>query len=284
MAGVLKTIGVVGAGQIGTGMALLVSATARLPVKLVDLQEEQLSRAHMHMERWLQRQSSSGLDPYDVLSRISVSLHLADLHSADFVLEAVTESFPVKAQILRDLSELCRTESVFATTTMSFPISKLAAGTSAPERVIGMNFFNHPTVVRIVEIIPGLQTSQATLQTAINVAEMLGKSSTISKDRPGFIANRVMCAYINEGINSLSEGVGSKEDIDAAVKEALRAKLGPLELADYIGLDVLLDCLKSYHRETGDDRYRPSPLLANFVNAGWLGRKSGRGFYSYDSR
>lgn len=283
MAGVLKAIGVVGAGQIGTGMALLVSATARLPVKLVDLQEEQLSRAHMHMERWLQRQSS-GLDPYEVLSRISVSLHLADLHSADFVLEAVTESFPVKAQILRDLSELCRAESVFATTTMSFPISKLAAVTSAPERVVGMHFFNHPTVVKTVEIIPGLQTSQATLQTALNVADLLGKSSTISKDRPGFIANRVMCAYINEGINSLNEGVGSKEDIDAAVKEAVRAKLGPLELADNVGLDTLLDCLKSYHRETGDDRYRPSPLLSNFVNAGWLGRKSGRGFYSYDSR
>lgn len=264
-------------------MALLVSATARLPVKLVDLHEEQLSRAHMHMERWLMRESS-GFDAYEVLSRISVSLHLADLHSADFVLEAVTESFPVKAQILRDLSELCRSDSVFATSTTSFPITKLASATCAPDRVIGMHFFSPPTVVKTVEIIPALQTSQATLQIALNLAELLEKSPTISKDTPGFIANRVMCAYVNEGINSLSDGVGSKEDIDRAVKEVMRAKMGPLELADYVGLDTLLDLLKSYHRETGDDRYRPSPLLSNYVSAGWLGRKSGRGFYSYDSR
>lgn len=281
----VKLLGIVGAGQLGTGLALLASSVGRLNVKLIDTCEEHLSRSHMLMEHWLRRQQTlaklDSKDYYDILHRISVSSHLEDVREAEFVIESATENILVKSKIVSQLDRILPSHVCIASSTNSLSITKLASFTKIQDRVIGMHFFNPPTSIKVVEIVPGLQTSQETIIRSQSLADLLQQEYTVSLDRPGFIANKIIYSFINESINSLNDGIGNKEDIDKSVKMGLNLTSGPLEMADFIGLDTILDSLRVFHREFGDDKYRPSPLLVNYVNAGWLGRKAGRGFYEY---
>jgi 3-hydroxybutyryl-CoA dehydrogenase len=283
----VKLLGIVGAGQLGTGLALLASSVGRLHVKLIDTCEEHLSRSHMLMEHWLRRQQAiaklDSKDYYEVMHRMSVSANIEDIRHADFVIEAATENYAVKSKICTDLDKILPPNVCIASNTNSLSITKLASCTKRPDRVIGMHFMNPPTAVKLVEIVPGLQTSQETIVQAQSLAERLDKEYTLSKDRPGFIANKIIYSLINESINSLNEGIATKEDIDKSVKLALNLPSGPLEMADYLGLDLILDSLRVYHRELGEEKYKPSPLLINYVNAGRVGRKAGRGFYEYST-
>jgi 3-hydroxybutyryl-CoA dehydrogenase len=198
--------------------------------------------------------------------------------------EAVAERYEIKSKLLRELSLLVRPGTILASNTSSISLTKLAANAERPEEVIGMHFMNPVPVMKLVEVIRGLQTSQATLDKTLEVAELLGKATCQSADRPGFIANRVLVPYLNEAINVLNEGIATKEDIDKCMVLGTNVPMGPLALSDFIGLDTVLYILNVLHEEFGDSKYRPSPLLVNYVHAGWLGKKTGRGFYEYPKK
>jgi 3-hydroxybutyryl-CoA dehydrogenase len=219
----------------------------------------------------------------ETMSRIIGSTSVSDLGKTDFVIEAVTENPVLKNKIFSDLSIACDPSIILASNTSSISITKIAAATNRPDRVIGMHFMNPVPVMKLVEIIPGLQTSQETLQTTLALAQSMDKVTTQSKDMPGFIANRLLMPYINEAVIALAESLGTKEDIDATMKLGTNMPMGPLTLADFIGLDTCLAIMKILHTELGDSKYRPAPLLVKYVEAGWLGKKSGRGFYEYPS-
>jgi 3-hydroxybutyryl-CoA dehydrogenase len=219
----------------------------------------------------------------ETLSRITGTAQVADLSKADFVIEAVTENPVLKNKIFGELSTLCDPSVILATNTSSISITKIAASTDRPDRVIGMHFMNPVPVMKLVEIIPGLQTSDVVLQTTLSLAQSMDKVTTQSKDMPGFIANRLLMPYINEAVFALAESLGTREDIDTTMKLGTNMPMGPLTLADFIGLDTCLAIMRILHTELGDSKYRPSPLLVKYVEAGWLGKKSGRGFYEYPS-
>ena len=277
-------MGVVGAGTMGAGIAQ-VCATAGLQVLLVDVDLEHLRRGQEAIAASLARLQEKGKLPRpsaEIGGKIRTSTDVADLGRVGVVVEAVFEDADVKADVLRRLDGACRPETILASNTSSISITRLAAATKRPDRVIGMHFMNPVPLMTLVELVRGLQTSDATVAAVTGLAERLGKTVVLSKDSPGFISNRVLMPLINEAIFALDEGVGSETGIDTVMRLGMGHPMGPLALADLIGLDVCLAILEVLHRALGDPKYRPAPLLRRYVAAGWLGRKSGRGFYRYD--
>jgi 3-hydroxybutyryl-CoA dehydrogenase len=281
----VRRIGVVGAGTMGHGIAQ-VAAQAGLDVVLVDVSPQALERGIAGVGKSLDRLVAKGKlsaeDKADCLARITPAGDVHTLAEADLVVEAVVEKLPVKQSVLSELDQLCGAGTILATNTSSISITRLAAATRRPDRVIGMHFMNPVPVMQLVEIIRGLATSQATYDRVEGITRQMGKTPVEVHDAPGFVSNRVLLPMINEAVFALHEGVGTAEAIDQVMKLGMNHPMGPLALADLIGLDVCLDILRVLHDGFGDPKYRPCPLLVKMVDAGYLGRKSGRGFYSYD--
>jgi 3-hydroxybutyryl-CoA dehydrogenase len=282
-----EIIGVVGAGTMGNGIAQ-VAARAGYSVVLRDVKDEFLQRGLSAIDRSLQRdvdkQRLGGEEKRAILSRVRATTEMNDLAGADFVVEAVTENFEVKAEIFRALDGLTRPDAIIASNTSSISITKLGAATGRPDKVIGMHFMNPVPVMKLVEIIRGIATSDETYERTRALTEKLEKVPLECNDSPGFVSNRVLMPMINEAIFALHESVAPRESIDGIMKLGMNHPMGPLTLADFIGLDVCLAILNVLHTELGDPKYRPCPLLKRYVDAGWLGRKSGRGFYEYGEK
>ena len=282
----IKNIGIVGAGQMGTGIGLVASRTAGLNVTLIDPSEASRHKSKTFSENWCQKEITkdrlTAAEASDVQNRIQYSGDVAGLDKCDFVIEAANEDFNLKKIIFEGMAKNAPDHAILATNTSSISISKI--GGVVPERahqVIGMHFMNPVPVMKLVEVITALQTDDATLATTIQLAESMGKTTTTARDVPGFIANRILIPYINEAVFALYEGVGTVEDIDKTMKLGTNVPMGPLTLADFIGLDTCLAIMKVLNEELADSKYRPCPLLVNYVNAGRLGKKTGQGFYDY---
>ncbi|MCB9566317.1 MAG: 3-hydroxybutyryl-CoA dehydrogenase [Myxococcales bacterium] len=280
----IGTIGVLGAGQMGAGIAQ-VAALAGYQVRLADVSLEHATKGKGGIAKLLTRAVDKGKMSADereaALERIHPVIGADGLASCDLVVEAATENFELKKRLFADLDRACREGCILATNTSSISITALAAVTKRPELVVGMHFMNPVPVMKLVEIIRGLATTDATYETTIALAQRLGKTTITSKDSPGFIVNRILIPLINEACFALQEGLGSAVDIDTGIKLGLNHPMGPLELADLIGLDTCLAIAEVLHREIGDDKYRAANILRVHVAAGWLGRKTGRGFYDY---
>ncbi|MCS7059495.1 MAG: 3-hydroxybutyryl-CoA dehydrogenase [Meiothermus sp.] len=283
----IAKIGVVGAGQMGSGIAQ-VAAQAGYQVVLRDLEEGYLERALENIRRSLGKLLEKGrIDPgaHEVaLGRIQTTLRLADLKDCDLVVEAIVEHEPTKLELFRELDGLVKPGAILASNTSSIPITRLAAVTRRPERFIGMHFMNPVPLMELVEVIRGHLTSDETTQAVLGVARRMGKTPVEVNDYPGFVSNRILLPMINEAIQCVMEGVATPEAIDQVMRLGMNHPMGPLTLADFIGLDTCLAIMEVLHRGLGDDKYRPSPLLRKMVEAGLLGRKSGRGFYRYDEK
>ncbi len=283
MSGV-TTLGVIGAGQMGAGIAQ-VAAQAGIKVHLCDVDVAAVERGVDRIEKGLAKLADkgriTGADAKEALARVAGSTKIDVLADADFVIEAINENEELKKKIFVEVDGVVPERAILASNTSSISITRLAAVTKRPERFIGMHFMNPVPVMKLVEIIPGLQTNEITLQETRTLAERLGKTTIKSDDQPGFIVNRILIPMINEAVVALQEGLGTPEDIDAGMKLGTNQPMGPLELADFIGLDTCLAIMGVLHRGLGDDKYRAAPLLRRYVDAGWLGRKSGRGFYKY---
>ncbi|MDD9964999.1 MAG: 3-hydroxybutyryl-CoA dehydrogenase [Myxococcales bacterium] len=280
----MQTLGVIGAGQMGSGIAR-VAAQAGLAVVLVDKDGGCAERGRDKIDKQLQRQVAKGkLDGSEAqatVARITPGGKLSLLSQADFVVEAAPEAHDLKAAVFAELDGIVPPHAVLASNTSSISITALAAVTRRPAQVIGMHFMNPVPAMKLVEIIRGLQTSDESYQTTRALAERLGKDTVLAKEAPGFIVNRILIPMLNEAIFVLENGLASEEDIDSAMKLGTNQPMGPLALSDLIGLDTVLAICECLHKELGDDKYRPAPLLRRYVAAGWLGRKAGRGFYSY---
>ena len=280
----IENIIVVGAGQMGAGIAQ-VALTAGLEVTLVDAQPAALEKGKAGIERGLGKLVEKGkLDDArrkDALSRLSLSGAITDVKGADAAIEAVTENEELKKKLFRELDAVVKPGGVLASNTSSIPITRIGAVTKRPEAVIGMHFMNPVPLMQLVELIRGAATSDETYAATKALAEKMGKTTVVSKDMPGFIVNRILIPMLNEACFALQEGLGTAEDIDTAMKLGTNQPMGPLQLADFIGLDTVLSIAEVLHKGLGDDKYRPSPLLRQTVDAGWLGKKSGRGFYKY---
>ncbi len=283
----ISTVGVIGAGQMGAGIAQ-VTAQAGINVVIHDVTPELTRRGVATIARNLERMVARGrLKPEErdqLLERVSTSPRLEDLAAVDFVIEAVVENEEAKIALFQRLDQICPPEVIFASNTSSISITKMGARTSRADRLIGMHFMNPVPAMKLVEIIRGLATSDETYRATRALAERVGKTTMTAQDFPGFIVNRVLLPMINEAIYTLYEGVGGVTDIDTAMKLGTNQPMGPLELADLIGLDTCLAIMEVMHRVLGDDKYRPCPLLKKYVDAGYLGRKAGRGFYKYDAQ
>jgi 3-hydroxybutyryl-CoA dehydrogenase len=281
----VKTFGVIGAGQMGAGIAQ-VAAMSGLNVIMNDIKTELVDKGLASIDKILSRGVEKGKmsekEKKAVLGRIKASVRLADMASADYVVEAATENEKVKFQIFKDLDEICKEQVILATNTSSIPIGRIAAQTRRAEKVIGMHFMNPVPVMKLVEIIPGLATSDETFQITWDLAEKFGKTPAKANDYPGFIANRILLPMINEAVYCLYHGVGSREDIDTVMKLGMNHPMGPLALADLIGLDTCLAIMETLYDGFKDSKYRPCPLLRKYVEVGWLGKKAGRGFYEYE--
>ncbi len=277
-------IGVVGAGTMGNGIAQ-VAARAGYQVVMRDVKNEFIERGMGAIDKSLQRdvdkERLKGEEKEAILTRIVATTDLADLSRASFVVEAITENLEAKRELFRALDEAVQPDAVLASNTSSISITKLGAATRRPEKVIGMHFMNPVPVMKLVEVIRGAATSDETWERTRALTEKLGKTALECNDSPGFVSNRVLMPMINEAVFALHEGVAARESIDGIMKLGMNHPMGPLTLADFIGLDVCLAILEVLHRELGDPKYRPCPLLRKYVDAGWLGRKSGRGFYEY---
>jgi len=281
----INSLGVVGAGIMGQGIAQ-VGIQNGLRVVLVDLEERQLQQARARIEGGLDRLVESGkiseTQRSEMLKHLGQTLHLADLRAADFVVEAAPENLAVKSALFRELDKACRPVTILATTTSAIPITKIAAATRHPEKVIGMHFMNPVPILELVEVIRGARTSDETAAATLELAKRLGKTPVeVLMDFPGFLANRILMPMINEAIFALTEGVGTVGAIDAVMRLGMKHPMGPLQLADLIGLDVCLAILRTMHEGLGDPKFRPAPLLVRMVDAGRLGKKTRRGFYDY---
>jgi len=281
------SIGVVGAGQMGRGIAQ-VAAQAGHEVVIVDassaLAESGVERIARSLDRMVSKEKMTGRQRDEALGRIRARGGLGDLTACEFIIEAAPEREDLKLELFADLARATRPETILASNTSSISITKLGSRTGRPERVIGMHFMNPVPVMKLVEVVRGLATSDATYETTVALARQFGKVTIAARDIPGFIVNRVLIPLLNEACYALYEGLGTVEDIDTGVKLGLNHPMGPLELADLIGLDTCLAIANVLHDELGDDKYRPCPLLRQHVAAGWLGVKSGRGFYAYDAQ
>ncbi len=284
----VSSLGVVGSGQMGNGIAQ-VAATFGLSVVLADVSGPALEKAMMTIQnscdRLIKKGTLTDVQKTEILSRIRTSQDLKALMDCDIVVEAATENVDLKIKIFRELDQVVKPEGILATNTSSISITKMAAATTRPTQVAGMHFMNPVPLMKLVEGIRGLQTSDETFATVRALAEKMDKVFVEStKDMPGFIVNRVLMPMINEAIYTFHEGIASVESIDTAMKLGTNQPMGPLTLADFIGLDTCLAILHVLHEGLGDSKYRPCPLLTKYVEAGWLGKKSGRGFYDYSSK
>ena len=280
----IKIFGVVGAGQMGAGIAQ-VAAQSGLNVIMSDIEEAFVQRGLNVIDRFLGKSVEKGKlaaeDKDAIIGRISTCVGLDGLSSADFVVEAATENEPLKLEIFKDLDSLCGPDVILSTNTSSIPIGRIAAATGRPDKVIGMHFMNPVPLMKLVEVIRGIATSEETFKITWDLSEKFGKVPAEANDYPGFIANRILMPMINEAVFALYHGVGQREAIDTVMKLGMNHPMGPLALADLIGLDTCLAIMETLYDGFKDSKYRPCPLLRKYVEAGWLGRKTGRGFYEY---
>ncbi len=280
----IRTLGIVGAGQMGSGIGQ-VAAQSGFSVLLYDVTTDLVDRALANIQRNLIRLTDRGTlsaeEQQAIQERLRGTSNLADMRDVDLVIEAAPEDYAIKKDLFEQLSRVTRPETILASNTSSISLTQLGAVTTKPDKVIGMHFMNPPVVMQLVEIVRGLVTADETLTTVDSLAKQMGKTTILAKDYAGFIVNRILLPMINEAIYALYEGVGGVEDIDQGMKLGTNQPMGPLALADLIGLDTCLAVLERLHHGLGDDKYRPCPLLRNYVAAGYLGRKAGQGFYSY---
>lgn len=281
----IQNVMVIGAGQMGSGIAQ-VCAQAGFNVKLNDMKQEAYERGIANITKNLSRNVEKGRmteeEKTAVLGRITPSLDLKDAHDVDIVIEAAVENMEIKHSIFKTLDEVAPKHAILATNTSSLPITEIAAATNRPEQVIGMHFMNPVPVMKLVEIIRGLATTDEVYKSVEEMTLKLTKTPVEVNDFPGFVSNRILMPMINEAVFTLQEGVATKEAIDSIMKMGMNHPMGPLELADFIGLDTCLYIMEVLHEGFGDSKYRPSPLLRQYVKAGWLGKKTGRGFYEYN--
>lgn len=282
----INKILVIGAGQMGAGIAQ-VCAQSGFQVALHDMNEEALTKGINGIEKLLhkdiQKERITEEDKEEVLNRISTSTNLQEVGPVDIVIEAIVENMDIKTKVFAELDQIMPEQTILASNTSSLPITEIAAATNRPEKVIGMHFMNPVPVMKLVEIIRGLETNEETYQSVESLAKALHKTPVEVNDSPGFVSNRILLPMINEAIYALYEGVSTKEDIDTVMKLGMNHPMGPLQLADFIGLDTCLYIMEVLYEGFGDSKYRPCPLLRKYVKAGRLGKKVGKGFYDYES-
>ncbi|MFT5727433.1 MAG: 3-hydroxybutyryl-CoA dehydrogenase [Desulforhopalus sp.] len=280
----VKKFGVIGAGQMGNGI-VQVAAASGLDVLMSDIKEEftakGLATIEKNLNRSVEKEKISANDRDVILSRISTTTNLKDMEGVDYVVEAAVEREDLKFQLFKDLDSICPSHVILGTNTSSIPIGRIAAQTNRPEKVIGFHFMNPVPVMKLVEVIRGLATDDETFDTTWSLCEKFGKTPAEANDYPGFIANRILMPMINEAIFCLYQSVGKAEDIDTVMRLGMNHPMGPLALADLIGLDTCLAIMETLYDGFKDSKYRPCPLLRKYVEAGWLGRKTGKGFYQY---